>query len=220
MKHLSCTSEPAITCFSCWPSTETDGTEMKISILMVVPTKVNFIQNLLNKVNIPSCCICNFLAFLFFKILFNIYSPTTVSLKTWLILGFVETWHSKSPASEAFVNLSLRVFWPRLRLIHVLFQTFSENITSLPSRHKVKALITNVFLFSYVEWVTIICTHPRHLKEKKVMGMLSVISRFSDFWKDFAKTLHWWWSILILCRGALCARPKLHNFILFTIYKQ
>ena len=109
--------------------------------------------------------------------IFNIYSPTTVSLKTWLILGFVETWHSKSPASEAFVNLSLRVFWPRLRLIHVLFQTFSENITSLPSRHKVKALITNVFLFSYIEWVTIICTHPRHLKEK-VMGMLSVISRY------------------------------------------
>ena len=151
--------------------------------------------------------------------IFNIYSPTTVSLKTWLILGFVETWHSKSPASEAFVNLSLRVFWPRLRLIHVLFQTFSENITSLPSRHKVKALITNVFLFSYIEWVTIICTHPRHLKEK-VMGMLTVISRFTDFWKDFAKTLQWWWSILILCRGALCAQPKLHNFILFTIYKQ
>ena len=153
-----------------------------------------------------------------FEDIFIIYSPTTVSLKTWLILGFVETWHSKSPASEAFVNLSLRVFWPRLRLIHVLFQTFSENITSLPSRHKVKALITNVFLFSYIEWVTIICTHPRHLWKEKWVYFVYCIH--SDFWKDFAETFNWWWSILILCREALCAQPKLQNFILFTIYEQ
>lgn len=118
--------------------------------------------------------------------IFNIYSPTTVSLKTWLILGFVETWHSKSPASEAFVNLSLRVFWPRLRLIHVLFQTFSENITSLPSRHKVKALITDVFLFSYIEWVTIICTHPRHLKEM-VNGYVECNIQILRFLERFCK---------------------------------
>ena len=36
MKHLSWTSEPAITCFSCWPSTETEGTEIKEKYLIVV----------------------------------------------------------------------------------------------------------------------------------------------------------------------------------------
>ena len=42
------------------------------------------------------------------------YLPTTVSLKTWLIFGFVETWHSKLPASEALENFNFNVFCPRL----------------------------------------------------------------------------------------------------------
>ena len=30
MKHLRCTGEPAITCFSCSPSTDTDGTDIGV----------------------------------------------------------------------------------------------------------------------------------------------------------------------------------------------
>ena len=47
------------------------------------------------------------------KIFFVI--PMMFSLKIWLILGLVETWQSKFPASDAFVNFSFRVFWPRLQ---------------------------------------------------------------------------------------------------------
>ena len=54
-------------------------------------------------------------AFIRKKIEHKCVSPTTVSLKTWLILGLVDTWHSKVPASVAFVNFSFNVFCPRLK---------------------------------------------------------------------------------------------------------
>ena len=46
---------------------------------------------------------------------YKVCLPTTVSVNIWLILGFVETWHSKFPASEALLNFSFRVFCPRLK---------------------------------------------------------------------------------------------------------
>ena len=42
------------------------------------------------------------------------YLPMMLSLKIWLILGFVDTWQSKLPASDALVNFSFSVFCPRL----------------------------------------------------------------------------------------------------------
>ena len=35
MKHLSSTGDPAITCFSCSPSTDTDGTERKLFVIVL-----------------------------------------------------------------------------------------------------------------------------------------------------------------------------------------
>ena len=55
----------------------------------------------------------------------ELFLPTTVSLKTWLIFGFVETWHSKVPASVALVNFNLRVFCPRLKQHLTFYHAFS-----------------------------------------------------------------------------------------------
>ena len=64
--------------------------------------------------------------FLFFMVAKSIlFLPTTLSSKTWLIFGFVETWHSKVPASVALVNFNLRVFWPRLQQHLTFYHAFS-----------------------------------------------------------------------------------------------
>ena len=51
-----------------------------------------------------------------FEIEFFSIIPMMFSLKIWLIFGLVETWQSKLPASDAFVNFSFNVFWPRLKV--------------------------------------------------------------------------------------------------------
>ena len=95
----------------------------------------------------------------------QLHSPTTVSSKTWLILGLVDTWHSKSPASEAFVNLSLSVFWPRLRwrtlrLLNVLYKIYKF---LQPARHELEPLVVDVFLFSNKQWISVAGSHPGNL---------------------------------------------------------
>ena len=99
------------------------------------------------------------------NVMLCLHSPTTVSSKTWLILGFVETWHSKSPASEAFVNLSLSVFWPRLRsrtylLLNVLYKIYKF---LPPARHELEPLVVDVFLFSNKQWISVTGSHPGNL---------------------------------------------------------
>ena len=50
--------------------------------------------------------------------------PMMLSLKIWLILGFVDTWQSKLPASDALVNFSFSVFCPRLGVEEGQYELF------------------------------------------------------------------------------------------------
>ena len=52
------------------------------------------------------------------------YLPMMLSLKIWLILGFVDTWQSKLPASDALVNFSFSVFCPRLGVEEGQYELF------------------------------------------------------------------------------------------------
>ena len=78
------------------------------------------------------------------KIFFVI--PMMFSLKIWLILGLVETWQSKFPASDAFVNFSFRVFWPRLQKRMSIFPILLL-IESCQSICKAKPIITIIICF-------------------------------------------------------------------------
>ena len=76
--------------------------------------------------------------------------PTTVSLNVWLILGFVETWHSNFPASVALVNFSFKVFWPLLKKSsqRILLRNLFNRHRHLPSWDQFKSLIIDVFFIS------------------------------------------------------------------------
>ena len=129
-------------------------------IFIVIAKKVSF-GDTPNRKKIES----KLLYCLLHNVMLCLHSPTTVSSKTWLILGFVETWHSKSPASEAFVNLSLSVFWPRLRsrtylLLNVLYKIYKF---LPPARHELEPLVVDVFLFSNKQWISVTGSHPGNL---------------------------------------------------------
>ena len=73
-------------------------------------------------------------------------SPTTVSLKTWLILGLVDTWHSKVPASVAFVNFSFNVFCPRLKCYFLaIVYNFNDKIYKMRRKTKMKIILISKF---------------------------------------------------------------------------
>ena len=86
--------------------------------------------------------------------------PTTVNWNIWLIFGFVETWHSKLPASVALVNFSFKVFCPRLKKSFLL-----KNISNghPPSWYQLKSLIIDVFFISNKKGISIKRPYPRNL---------------------------------------------------------
>ena len=121
----------------------------------------------------------------------QLHSPTTVSSKTWLILGLVDTWHSKSPASEAFVNLSLSVFWPRLRwrtlrLLNVLYKIYKF---LQPARHELEPLVVDVFLFSNKQWISVAGSHPGNLGRTQSQYR---VKRFSLDCHFYPLQFIWW----------------------------
>ena len=137
MKHLSLTGDPAITCFSCSPSTDTEGTERQT---FYISAKFHWWESEL---------------------------PTTLSLKTWLILGLVDTWHSNCPASLALVNLSLRVFCPRLAWSCVnvwCLETFiNAKIRCKPDGDQLKSLVVDIFFVADEERIAVRISHPGYL---------------------------------------------------------
>ena len=96
------------------------------------------------------------------------FIPTTVSLNIWLILGFVETWHSKFPASVALVNFSFKVFCPRLKksVPRLLLKNLSNRHP--PSWDQLESLIIDVFFFSNKKRISIKSPHPWNLPFKAV----------------------------------------------------
>ena len=134
MKHLSLTGEPAITCFSCSPSTDTEGTEIQT---FYISAKFYWWESEL---------------------------PTTLSLKTWLILGLVDTWHSNFPASLALLNLSLRVFCPRLVCRSVFcLETCNAKIRCKPDGDQLKSLVVDIFFVADEERIAVRISHPGYL---------------------------------------------------------
>ena len=89
------------------------------------------------------------------------YLPNIFYVNIWLILVAVETWHSTFPASEAFVNLNFKVFWPLLNH-DSLFLT--KILFILPPWYKLKSLIIVIFFITNEERIAIRRCHQGNLQ--------------------------------------------------------